>query len=641
MTFKERIKKYPEEVALVFTLLTGVVLRFYHLGITSLSNDELSALTRTRFSGFHELIEKGVAVDGHPALVQVFLFYWIKIFGDGVFSIRFPFAIAGITSIFFIYLLGKKWFSKTTGLFAAAAMSTFQFPLLYSQTARPYIIGMMFVLMAAYFWSLLLFENSETADRKKRNQLLIAFIFSMSGCMYTHYFSFLQAGIIGFTGLFLLKSKTWKEYLAAVIIVLLSFLPHLSLFFKQFAYGGVGIWLPKPDETFFKRFIEYCFNDSRLLLYTCAGVCAMSVIFFFKNFKLKKIYLLCVLWFLLPFFIGYYYSVKFNPVLQYSTLLFGFPFLLLFTFSFMKDGLINKKIIFAVLILFTCFSTYSTVIEKQFFRTKHFGVFKELAEDAIHWSDKYGENNILKVISISNPDYINYYFGKMGRGMKIALYKADEESDWAQLLALVDTTSVSYLLYGWSNIYHAPEVDKIIAEKFPIVVERDSFFNAEITLFRRDSLKVLKTLYSFAADFEDNHWGNETDIRTDELSHSGKFSQRVDEKNEYSIALTKKLADIPSFKNARVTVTAWINAKENAANPKLVLSFEGNGNIIDWNCANFKSFNLKPGTWQKVIISKVVPETEAADAVLKIYVWNEKREVFYLDDIVVNIEPTK
>ncbi|MCX6291191.1 MAG: glycosyltransferase family 39 protein [Bacteroidetes bacterium] len=638
MSSIEKIKKYPEEIALVIIILIGAVLRFHHLGITSLSNDELSALIRTRFSSFSELIDKGVAVDGHPAFVQVLLFYWIKIFGDGIFSIRFPFAIAGIISILYVYLLGKKWVGKATGLFAAAALSTLQFPLLYSQTARPYVFGMLFTLIAAYYWSVLLFEKDDKTENKKRKLTIAAYILSMSACMYTHYFSFLEAGIMGITGLFFLRKNTWKEYLFSGVLIILLFIPHLSIFIRQLNIGGIGFWLPKPDHTFLRTFLSYCFNNSDWLFILCLVIFVLTAITFTNKIKLNRYHWISLAWFLLPFFIGYYYSVYKNPVLQYSTLIFGFPFLLLFVFSFIPSEAVSKKTIILSSLIFLLISGYSTVIEKQFYQKNHFGVFKELAEDAVKWSDQYGDKNMLKVISVLNPEYIHYYFDRMGRNVHVDQYKADEEQDVARLMAMVDTSQATYLLYGWTNIAHPLEAEKIITDKFPVIAERDSFFNSEITLYKRDSTFIPQNMISFSTDFEENHFGEEVNRRTDELAYSGKFSQKMDEQTEYSVGLKKKTGDFSSVKNPFVTATVWVNSKDTTNDAVLVLCFEENGNNIEWYGANLQSFNLKPGAWQKLIISKPVPEGLGDKAMLNVYVWNKNKKTFFVDDFEVRVE---
>ena len=103
------LKKHYNEITLSFIVLIGAVLRFHHLGFTSLSNDELSAITRAQYESFSSMIQHGVMIDFHPAGVEIFMYYWMKLFGDGVFIIRLPFAVAGVLSIFILYLLAKRW----------------------------------------------------------------------------------------------------------------------------------------------------------------------------------------------------------------------------------------------------------------------------------------------------------------------------------------------------------------------------------------------------------------------------------------------------------------------------------------------------------------------------------------------------
>src|SRR5690606_31293576 len=96
---------------------------------------------------FGELIDLGVCKDTHPAGVQVFLFYWIKLFGISEAAVRLPFVIAGILSVLLVYLIAKRWFNETVALLSAAAIAFLEFPITYSQLARPYASGLLFSLL--------------------------------------------------------------------------------------------------------------------------------------------------------------------------------------------------------------------------------------------------------------------------------------------------------------------------------------------------------------------------------------------------------------------------------------------------------------------------------------------------------------
>src|SRR6187455_1639790 len=91
-----------DRILLLVILAAAAFLRFFHLGGFSLSNDELSALVRTEFGSLRELIDQGIRVDAHPAGVQIFLYYWIKIWGISETALRFPFALAGTLSVLFV-----------------------------------------------------------------------------------------------------------------------------------------------------------------------------------------------------------------------------------------------------------------------------------------------------------------------------------------------------------------------------------------------------------------------------------------------------------------------------------------------------------------------------------------------------------
>jgi 4-amino-4-deoxy-L-arabinose transferase-like glycosyltransferase len=106
------MKKNRSYLILFLITLAAAFLRFYKLGSFSLSNDELSALNRLQFSNFHDLITQGVVPDFHPALVQVFLYYWTKLFGLSPFVVRLPFILLGIASVPLAFMLAKRWFNQ-------------------------------------------------------------------------------------------------------------------------------------------------------------------------------------------------------------------------------------------------------------------------------------------------------------------------------------------------------------------------------------------------------------------------------------------------------------------------------------------------------------------------------------------------
>ena len=85
---------------LLILILIGAALRIFAMLHFGWMHDELSAISRLRFSSFHDLIQYGVKPDGHPAGVQVFLWLWAKWFGTAEWVLRLPFLLLGIANIY-------------------------------------------------------------------------------------------------------------------------------------------------------------------------------------------------------------------------------------------------------------------------------------------------------------------------------------------------------------------------------------------------------------------------------------------------------------------------------------------------------------------------------------------------------------
>ena len=94
-------------------------------------HDELSALLRTRFSDFDSLIAKGVAIDGHPALTQIFLWIYTEIFGFEPWVVKLPFTIAGVFSVWLGFSIAKKLFGESAGYTSAMLLAILQYGIIY------------------------------------------------------------------------------------------------------------------------------------------------------------------------------------------------------------------------------------------------------------------------------------------------------------------------------------------------------------------------------------------------------------------------------------------------------------------------------------------------------------------------------
>ncbi|NNC85691.1 MAG: glycosyltransferase family 39 protein [Bacteroidia bacterium] len=623
-------------------LFIGAALRLILLTGFSLSNDELSALARLEFNSVSEVIDKGIKPDGHPAGVQLLLYFWTAIFGNGEFSVRLPFALFGIGSVALIYFLAKIWFNTNTAMFTSLSFAILQYPILYSQIARPYSPGLFFVLLFALIWTIYLFKPDFYLYNKKRKiLLLIGFVLSALGCVYSHYFAGLMCLIIYLTGFFFFKRTSVFNYLLLGIAVLVGFLPHANIFIGHLKIGGVGGeggWLPAPQRGYLGSYLFYAFNQSDLIFLLSFGILIGSFVKFRKTLELNKFHAIAICWFIVLYFTGFYYSIFKNPVMQFSILLFAFPFLLVFLFSFIPSDVFNKKnlIVLSVLAL-TLLG--STILENNYYNKQHFGEFRALAKKTISYSDELGADNVTRTINIHSPFYIDYYMEKLGSDLDYKMHKISEPKHYKELTSIVDASNTTHFLHAWSTINNPPIVEQIITSKYPSVVSRDTFFNSGLVLYSKttDALfELKKPLYNKEYNFEgEKELKGEYSIIND-VVYDGSSSALMDTLNEFGPTFKSIWNKITKEKDVFVQCELWAMVEDTTdLNADLVYSIEANGKSVFWRSTKFKTFITEPGKWTKVYLSYPVPNKLKGLEELKIYVWKPGNHKLYMDNLQV------
>jgi hypothetical protein len=612
-----------------FIIFIASVLRLYNYWNWSYSHDEIGAFVRL-YPSFSELISQGVRDhDTHPAFVQIFLWLWTKLFGLSEAAVRLPFVIAGIGSVALLYFIAKQWFGYATACFSSLSLATLDFPILYSQLARPYSFGLFFCLLTVWFWTNFLFGSD-----KKMYQKAILYGLSTALCMLTHYFAFFFALIIAVTGLFFLKKETWKMYLLAGAVAILIFIPHLSISLHQFGMGGVGEWLSKPGKDYLWKFILYSFNNSPIVVITLAIILVLSILVYHLDMAFSKFQLICIVWFLLPFAAGYYYSVYVNPVLQYSTLLFSFPFLLLFIFSFLKEK--NEKFNNISLASLGIVLLFSTVIEQNSYRQEYFGVFKEINQAVVDQQKKYGKENITTVLNTSAKDIFDFYFKRMDEPASYDFFAGDDSSFAADMLKKIDKCKTPYFIYGWSNFRSPYEIPEIIKRKYPCILYDEKHFNSQVTLFGKNDSCKRDTVFYTNTGFESmsSLLSFDTTKIDTQYAHSGKHSLFIEPKNKYCITYKTTVKHL--FKeNTCVNLSAWIYT-QGKFNSQLVMDIGQPTGKRDWQAKLLPKFITQKGQWNQVFATFELPADAYPDDEVKIHLWNPEKNSFFLDDVTIS-----
>lgn len=602
-----------DTLLLAIILIIAVFLRFWNFTEMPFMYDELSALSRTTFSNFSDLIEQGIRIDAHPAGIQVFLFYWIKIWGCNEIAVKFPFILCGIATIVVTYRISKQWFNSAVGLFVASFMATIQYMVMFSQIARPYISGLLFSVCMVWCWSNYLFSIEQ-----RKTKWIIGYVIFSALCAYNHHMSLLFAILVGFTGLFFCKKNNWKTYLLAALIVFVLYIPHLNIFFYQLNVGGIGGmngWLAKPEGDWIFKYLQYVLHFSTWM-YILVFLLMLSGLFFrTKETKQNKYRIICACWFITMFFIQYYYSLFVNAILQFSTLIFVFPFLLILPFSFFREMNNKFKIAGVILILFT--STATLIFER-----KHYTIFfkqpcQEIVLDAYKYMDKIKNNkNITTVLSIPGY-YKEYYFNKYQRIIAITPCDSFGETPHPKSFRnFISTKKTDYFIAGNLPL----EYVQIIKEKFPYLIAKQEGFNYSTYCFSK-----IKPI---------------VEIKENILLKEKFNISNIDSITEYSSTRKLKLKEIIIDRHSIMNLKTVIYSPDTAANPILVAEISENNQTIAWQGSSYSDYNNDKTKPNQIYLCKDFTSfnlDKYSEPEVKIYIWNPNKKQVQASEIEIEI----
>ena len=612
---------------LLLIIVLGVILRFYNFHLIPFTHDEFSALFRTNFDNFTDLIEKGVKIDGHPAGIQVFLYYWVKVFGKTEWVVKLPFLIFGILSIYIFFLIAKIWFNETVALVSAAYLASLQFSVLYSQIARPYMSGLFFSLSMFYFWSKII--KTPSRDFYKNSLFFVIFL---TLCAYNHYFSMLLAGIVGVYGLFLIDRRYLFKYVICLFITFLLYLPHLKIFFFQLNVGGVGGWLGKPNKYFILDFIYYIFHFSNYVLLVTI---AIAVFGFYKN-KISNLvpahYLLFSILFFLPILIGYFYSMYVNPVLQFSVLIFSFPYIFFLMFGHIQNQKPIINLFLVVVILLT--NIVTLVFERQHYKIFYNSVYQHILTDC----QNFKKDTATIFLIDSHRKISAYYFNKLDLDSNF-LWLEDFGSE-RDLIKFLQKASVGkkQLYFGCVSSVN-PAVFPILNEYFPKLVCQKNYARGTTYLLstEKSDTEGLVTALDFESSVQ-NNWPNvNTQSIVDSLFYSGRHAYLLDSTIEWGPTFTVALQDIVRNEKDFIDVSVKFKRKGWINEVMIVSQLESLGKLIDWRSSSFEKYFNSSDDWHTAYHSIKLSDVELRykNIQLTIFIWNKGRSTFYIDDFKI------
>lgn len=555
----------------------GSYLRLFELINIPLTHDELSALYRLKFNSFSDLINYGVKVDGHPAGIHLFLYLWTNLFGTHDFMVKLPFVFMGISSIYLSYYLAKSWYNYKVGLLVSSYISTIQFTVLYSLIARPYISGLFLVLIMVIFWKKIVVDKNQ----KIVNYLL--FIISASLCTYNHHFSMLFCVLVALTGVFIVDLSNRRNYWLSLVAIIILYLPHFSILYYQLFVSKGLKWLAEPNATFLAEHLKYILQYSYVsyLLIICLSILSVLNI---KFYSIKKsLYVIPMLWFLLPIIIGVSYSIFISPVIQNSMLIFSLPFLFLFLFAGIKN--IKQSYLFILILAVLSSNTYALINQRLSFevlKKQPFSSFAQLINDFDELKTKKHA-----IIYDMNPNYVDFYLQRIDVDTRpISFFKNLTPQKLDSFL--ITNTDKEFLVCGNISRKNFP----IIKEYFPFIVDKDYGFTYEHYIFSKDTTnqQIEEPFQNITLVFNDSHSQNHSVLNGQDLHHLSK--EKLILPNKKTVLYESKLKDIVKDVHFFIDLYVEIQAQNNL-NGYLISDIILNENTIKRYSLNLSKPTLK------------------------------------------------
>jgi mannosyltransferase len=352
------VPKPGNSAPLILTLLTiaGAWLRLSHLGTKSLWLDEgaTAALAREPWQRFVWIWWHGEA--SLQTLYFLLMRGWIHL-GSSEAWLRMPSAIFGIASIPLLYAVGRKFTGVTSSLLAAALLAFSPTAVYYSQEARSYSLGILFILLTSYFFVRAVEENhgSDWA------------LWTICGiaAFYSHDLTALVLVAQAASLFFKAPPVPWRRAILCGCLIFIAALPGLTYVFRATPENLHFIWMPRPNPKELWHLAMF-FGGSGIkiaLAWILWGAGVAAIIRVRREGVTAQAWrgTLLLMWTVLPVVLLAMVSLR-EPMFLQRYMIFSLPAALLL--AGVGAGMLSKWRIGLILAIVLCAACISTIVRK-------------------------------------------------------------------------------------------------------------------------------------------------------------------------------------------------------------------------------------------------------------------------------------
>jgi len=398
-----KIKYFNEnKVSLPFLfIVVNLIIKSWYLLENPISFDEPFSIYHAQLdiSSIIEQLSRG----NNPPFYELFLHYWIKLFGNSPLSVRLPSLIFSSLTVFYIYKIGCKFYSINVGLIASLIFTFSNYHIVYAHEARVYpLFGLLTVVSMYYFLEII---NKKNTLKKYIKLLLINLVLC-----YSHYFGFFIIFIQSF--IFLIDRNAYKyhlkNYIKYLLLFILFYFPNLKILIRRFYESSSGTWVNKPTGLSNLFDMLSIFSNKPVLNFTILFIFILALSKYLLDKKKQSISVFSktiIIWFFLPYLIMFFASYKIPTFLDRYLIFItiGYYILVSISINYLFD-FSKFKYIWVTIIVFGFIFTFNP-------RFNNKRPIKEIVSKTLEL-----RNNIHNSIIIISPKHYvynySYYYDK-------------------------------------------------------------------------------------------------------------------------------------------------------------------------------------------------------------------------------------
>lgn len=430
---------------MIWIILTiGLILRLISINQSLWLDEAINVLATQNFSLLGMITEYAKA-DFHPPLFFIILWLWTKIFGIGEIAVRIPSIIFGVLTLYVVYLIGNKLYSRTLGLLSALLLAINPLHIYYSQEARMYA----FAALAVSLNVLLLLK----VVKKEKISLIILIISNLLVLLsdYVAYFIFPAQLIF----LLILKQKEiFRKWINALLIAGIAGIWWIPIFLNQLNVGLVassslptwklvvgGFELKSIPLTYVKFIIgRISYPDKLIYAIILLPVGTLFLFLIWRGIKYIGDFKrnLLIVWVAVPIILATVISIV-VPIYSYFRLLFVLPpFIILVSLGILSFRSKFKYALLVVVFIIQLFSAFVYLFNPAYQRDDWKGMVDFLKAKA--------GVTVLFESSGTLPPFDYYSGGEINAKGALKNFPAKEISDVADLEMILQGKKEVYLI---------------------------------------------------------------------------------------------------------------------------------------------------------------------------------------------------